>query len=52
MKRFSIADIVPMVFAVAGVVGLMYLWLSADAAVDFKERLPGADNKPANVLGG
>jgi outer membrane protein assembly factor BamB len=51
MKRFSIADMVPMAFAVAGVVGLMYLWLSADAAVGLKERLPGADNKPANVLG-
>jgi len=51
MKRFSIADIIPMVFAVAGVVGLMYLWLSADAAVGLKERLPGEDNRPANILG-
>jgi outer membrane protein assembly factor BamB len=52
MKKFSIADIVPMVFAVAGVAALMYLWLSADAAVNLQERLPGADNKPANILGG
>jgi len=51
MKKFSIADIIPMGFVVAGVAGLMYLWLSADAAVTLKERLPGADNKPANVLG-
>jgi len=40
-----------MAFAVAGVVGLMYLWLSADAAVELKERLPGTDNRPANILG-
>jgi outer membrane protein assembly factor BamB len=49
MKKPLIADVVPMTFAVAGVVSLMYLWLSADAAVSFQERLPGADNKPANI---
>ncbi len=52
MKKFSIADILPMVLAIVGVVALMYLWLSADAAIGLKERLPGADNKPANLLGG
>jgi outer membrane protein assembly factor BamB len=51
MKRFSTADLIPMAFAVAGVVGLMYLWLSADAAVNLTERLPGADNKPARAAG-
>jgi len=40
-----------MVSAVVGVVLLIYLWLSADSAVDLQERVPGADNKPANVLG-
>jgi outer membrane protein assembly factor BamB len=58
MKRFSIADIIPMAVAIVGVVGLVYLWLSADAAVSdatstlgVDVRLPGADNKPANILG-
>lgn len=52
MKRFSVADLGPMALAVAGVVGLIYLWLSADAAVSLQERLPGADNKPAGILDG
>ncbi|MBN1506517.1 MAG: PQQ-like beta-propeller repeat protein, partial [Sedimentisphaerales bacterium] len=50
MKRFSIADAIPMLFSVAGIVGVMYLWLSADAAVSLQERLPGADNKPAGIV--
>jgi len=41
-----------MIFVVAGVAGLMYLWLSADAAVNVQERLPGADNKPKDAVGG
>jgi outer membrane protein assembly factor BamB len=52
MKRFVIADGIPMAFAVAGVAALMYLWLSADAAVDLKERLPGGDNRPQSAAGG
>ena len=40
-----------MALVVAGVVGLMYLWLSADAAVDLMERLPGGDNKPKDATG-
>ena len=52
MKRFSSADLLPMALAVAGVAALMYLWLSVDVAVSLQERLPGADNKPANALGG
>jgi len=52
MKRRIIADVVPMAFAVLGVVSLMYLWLSADAAVSLQERLPGADGKPANAGAG
>jgi outer membrane protein assembly factor BamB len=52
MKKFLIADGLPMVFVVAGVAGLMYLWLSADAAVSVQERLPGGDNKPADAAGG
>ena len=51
MKKFLIADVIPMTFVVAGVVSLMHLWLSADAAVQFEERLPGADGKPANIQG-
>jgi outer membrane protein assembly factor BamB len=51
MKKFLIADCLPMTFVVAGVVALMYLWLRADAAVDLKERLPGGDNKPKDATG-
>ncbi len=51
MKKFLIADGLPMVFVVAGVAGLMYLWLSADAAVNVQERLPGTDNKPKDAAG-
>lgn len=49
MKRTVVADLIPMSFAVAGVVSLMYLWLGADAAVRLQERLPGGDNRPANA---
>lgn len=49
MKKSLIADVIPMAFAVAGVISLMYLWLSADAAVSVQERLPGGDNRPANL---
>jgi outer membrane protein assembly factor BamB len=52
MKKFLIADCLPMTFVVAGVVALMYLWLSADAAVSVVERLPGGDNKPKDAAGG
>ena len=52
MKKPVLADLIPMAFAVAGVVSLMYLWLSADAAVKLEERLPGADNRPTDVAGG
>jgi len=51
MKRSVVADIVPMAFVVAGVICLMYVWLSADAAVDVQERLPGGDNRPAGIAG-
>ena len=52
MKKSLIADVIPMTFAVVGVIALMVLWLSADAAVSLQERLPGADGKPANAGGG
>jgi outer membrane protein assembly factor BamB len=51
MKRFLIADCLPMTFVVAGVAALMYLWLSADAAVSVVERLPGGDNRPKDATG-
>jgi outer membrane protein assembly factor BamB len=51
MKKLLIADCLPMTFVVAGVAALMYLWLSADAAVSVKERLPGGDNKPKDLAG-
>jgi len=51
MKKNFVVDLIPIAFAVVGVVSLMYLWLSADAAVGLQERLPGADGKPANAGG-
>ena len=50
MKNF-IAGAIPAALVVVAIVSL-YLWLSADAAVSLQERLPGADNRPANALGG
>ncbi len=52
MKKSIIADMIPMAFAIGGAVSLMVLWLSADAAVDLQERLPGGDNRPADGAGG
>jgi len=40
MRKAAIADIVPMGFAVAGVVCLVYLWISADAAPQLELRVP------------
>lgn len=40
MGKSFVANAVPMAFAVAGVASLMYLWLSADAAVHLEERTP------------
>ena len=51
MKTRFVVDIVPMAFVLAGVASLMYLWISADAAVDLQERLPGGDGTPAAVAG-
>ncbi len=39
MKESAIARIIPIVFAIVGVV-LLYVWLSADAAIDLTERIP------------
>jgi len=44
MKRSLAADILPMALVVTGVVALMHLWLTADAAVGLEERVPLASN--------
>jgi outer membrane protein assembly factor BamB len=44
MNRSLAADALPLALVVAGVVSLMYLWLSADAAVRVEERVPIASN--------
>jgi len=49
MKKFLIADVIPMTFVLAGVLVLAHLWLGADAAVRLEERVPGGDNRPANA---
>jgi len=45
MKKSAIAGTIPIGLTTVGVV-LMYVWLSADAAVDFEERVPIAENVP------
>lgn len=39
MKESAIARIIPIAFAIVGVV-LLYVWLRADAAIDLNERIP------------
>lgn len=51
MRKSAIADIIPMGFAVAGVVCLGYLWMSADAAPQVEVRLPIASNVPDESAG-
>lgn len=46
MKKSVIADILPMAVAVAGVVCIAYLWISADAVGQFDLRTPIASNVP------
>jgi len=46
MRKSPFADIIPMGFAVAGVVCLIYLWVSADAAPQLELRVPIASNVP------
>ncbi|MHC4230850.1 MAG: outer membrane protein assembly factor BamB family protein [Planctomycetota bacterium] len=45
MKKSAIAKTIPFGLATAAVV-LLYVWLSADAGVDFTQRLPGRDGRP------
>ena len=46
MRKSPIADIIPMGFAIAGVVCLVHLWMSADAAPQLELRVPIAANVP------
>ncbi len=46
MKRLFVADIIPMGFAIVGVIGLAYLWVSADASPQFEVRTPITSNIP------
>lgn len=46
MRKTVVADIIPMSLAVAGVICLAYLWISADAAPQLAERTPIASNVP------
>ncbi len=48
MKESAVAKTLPIGLAVLGVV-LLYFWLSADAAKDIKQRLPGEDNRTATL---
>lgn len=51
MRKFPFADIIPMGFAVAGVICLIYLWMSADAAPQLELRVPIASNVPDDSAG-
>jgi outer membrane protein assembly factor BamB len=48
MRKSFIAKIIPIALTVTGVV-LLYVWLSADAAMDITVRLPIAENVPEIV---
>ena len=48
MNKSVIAKTIPVALAVIAVV-LLYVWLSADAAIDLTERLPGGDNAPQTL---
>lgn len=48
MKESAVAKTLPIGSAVLGVI-LLYFWLSADAAKDIKQRLPGEDNRAATL---
>ena len=50
MKESTVAKTLPIGLAILGVV-LLYVWLSADAAKDIKERLPGKDNRVKVIAG-
>ena len=39
MREFAIAKLIPVIFAIVAVV-MLYVWLSADAAIDLTERVP------------
>jgi len=49
MKEFIIARVIPVVLVIVGVTSL-YVWLSADAAINLTERLPIAANVPQAQL--
>jgi len=49
MKESTIAKALPVGLAIIGVV-LLYVWLSADAAIDLTERVPIAHDIPQTIL--
>jgi len=49
MRQSSIAGMIPVALVVAGCL-LLYVWLSADAAMDLTERLPIPGNAPQALL--
>ncbi len=51
MRKSALADIIPMGFAVGGVLGVIYLWMSADAAPQLELRVPIAANAPDGSAG-
>lgn len=51
IRDTTIACLIPVGLALAGVWGVRYLWDTAHASFDVSERLPGADNKPQDLAG-
>jgi len=51
IRDYLIAFLIPLVLALAGAWAVRHLWHAAHAAVDVSERLPGADNRPQDLLG-
>ena len=49
MRQSTIERTIPVGLAILGI-GLLYVWLSADAGVNITYRLPGGDNRPKETV--
>ncbi|MCP4454784.1 MAG: PQQ-binding-like beta-propeller repeat protein [Planctomycetes bacterium] len=50
--RICIASLLPLVLTAGGILGVIHLWNSVQAVPDVAARLPGQDERPAQIQGG
>ncbi len=50
--RICIASLIPLVLVAGGTLGVIHLWKSVQAVSDVAVRLPGQDERPAQIQGG